>query len=88
MLQLGASFPTTGCELRRRRNNRTAQDAEGGGGQEGGLAQASTQEVELRQWVWWDRRLLWAGPCFSSLPFQVFQQEKEGDEVGVGQGAE
>lgn len=60
----------------------------GGGGQEGGLAQASTQEVELRQWVWWDRRLLWAGPCFSSLPFQVFQQEKEGDEVGVGQGAE
>lgn len=24
----------------------------------------------------------------SSSPFQVFQQEKEGDEVGVGQGAE
>lgn len=23
-----------------------------------------------------------------SSPFQVFQQEKEGDEVGVGQGAE
>ena len=26
------------------------------------------------------------GPC--PLPFQVFQQEEEGDEVGVGQGAE
>lgn len=25
-------------------------------------------------------------PC--PLPFQVFQQEEEGDEVGVGQGAE
>lgn len=30
MLQLVASFPTTECELRRKRNNRTAQDAEGG----------------------------------------------------------
>lgn len=28
----------------------------------------------------------WA--LLSSLPFQVFQQEKEGDEVGVGQGTE
>lgn len=28
-----------------------------------------------------------AEPRLSSLPFQVFQQEKEGDEVGVGQGA-
>lgn len=54
----------------------------------GGLTQASTQEVVLRQQFWWGRWLLWAGHCLSSLPFQVFQQEKEGDEVGVGQGAE
>lgn len=56
-----------------------------------GLAQARTQEAELRRsirLVGQDRRLLWAGLCLSSLPFQVFQQEKEGDEVGVGQGAE
>lgn len=39
------------------------------------------------------RCLPWA-PCppprleHCSLPFQVFQQEEEGDEVGVGQGAE
>ena len=30
--------------------------------------------------------LPWMGP--SPLPFQVFQQEEEGDEVGVWQGAE
>lgn len=82
MLQLGASFPTTNCELRTGRNKRSACCGWPSTGQDPG---GGAETIGL---VGQDRKLLWAGPCLSSLPFQVFQQEKEGDEVGVRQGAE
>lgn len=64
----------------------------------GGPAETGTHEEAPRTWL--PRRDVSspAGACPGSsplpgmwdlrLPFQVFQQEEEGDEVGVGQGAE
>lgn len=78
-LQSGASFPTTACEFRRLKTIAQASgwpstgQYPGGGSEKMGLAGQVTG-------------LGWAP--LSSSPFQVFQQEKEGDEVGVGQGAE
>lgn len=62
-------------------------------------AEASTHEEELRGWDTGQMCPPLLGPALgslppsprlgpSSLPFQVFQQEEKGDEVGVGQGAE